>query len=74
MMPDMHDPHVKDKSIRCYVCSADLTEKSEKKSSKKKKDKNGIKPGLVLMKGDGTGFAAAGGNVTSQKEGTAFLV
>lgn len=67
------DPHKKDKSVRCYVCDADLTEKPKKEGKKEsKKDKDKPKPGLILIRSDGTGFSAAGGNVTTEKQGIAF--
>jgi nitric oxide synthase-interacting protein len=63
------DPHDQsDKSMQCYVCEADLTNKA--KPSKKDKDK--VHPGLVLIQSDGTGFSAGGGNVTTEKQGVAF--
>ncbi|KAK1756050.1 zinc finger containing protein [Echria macrotheca] len=55
---DHHDPHapeVDPNSIRCYVCEADLTEKS-------KEGKDKIKPGLVELRREGTGFSAGGAN------------
>lgn len=66
----MHDPHapeVDQGKLLCYVCEADLTEvKSKGKEGKgkegKEKDKEKIKPGLVEIKSEGTGFASVGGN------------
>ncbi|KAL7266397.1 hypothetical protein RUND412_011057 [Rhizina undulata] len=73
MKPVTDDPHDKgEKSIRCYVCDADITEKAGAKSSRKDKDKDRIRPGLVLIQSDGTGFSAGGGNVTTEKDGIAF--
>lgn len=69
------DPHdTSPKIITCFVCDENLSEFPEKKNGKKdkKKVKNGIKPGLVLIQSDGTGFSAGGGNVTTEKEGIAF--
>lgn len=69
--------------ILCYVCETDLTplppgsEKSgdangtPKKSKKKDKDKDAIRPGLVEISSEGTGFAGRGGNVGT-KTGVAF--
>jgi nitric oxide synthase-interacting protein len=63
-----NDPHDNtEKSMRCYVCGMDLTDNSE--SSKENKDK--VRPGLVLIQSDGTGFSA-GGKVTTEKQGIAF--
>lgn len=53
------DPHDKsDKVVTCYVCDTVLS------GSKRR--------GLVLIRCDGTGFSAGGGNVTTEKEGIAF--
>ncbi|KAF8466639.1 hypothetical protein BDZ91DRAFT_772070 [Kalaharituber pfeilii] len=65
------DPHDNsEKGVRCYVCDADLADK--KKGSKKDNDKEKIRPGLVLIQSDGTGFTAGGGIVTTEKQGIAF--
>lgn len=71
------DPHdTSPKIVTCYVCDENLSELSEKKNVKKDKrrgkERGGIKPGLVLIQSDGTGFSAGGGNVTTEKEGIAF--
>jgi nitric oxide synthase-interacting protein len=60
-----HDPHAPDvdpEAVRCYVCEADLTER---------KGKEKIRPGLVEIKREGTGYSAGG---TSQvtREGVSF--
>ncbi|CAK46182.1 hypothetical protein CBS63078_10006 [Aspergillus niger] len=62
--------------ILCYVCETDVTpSKDSNKDSgsgkKKKKDKEGIRPGLVEVSSEGTGFAGRGGNVAT-KSGVAF--
>ena len=61
--------------ILCYVCETDVTPSSDNKDSgsgkKKKKDKEGIRPGLVTVSSEGTGFAGRGGNVAT-KTGVAF--
>lgn len=69
--------------VLCYVCEADLTPQnpdkstngngsagSKKKSKKKEKDE-AIRPGLVEISSEGTGFAGRGGNVGT-KSGVAF--
>lgn len=69
--------------VLCYVCEADLTPRdsgnpaskdgsagSKKKSKKKDKDE-AIRPGLVEISSEGTGFAGRGGNVGT-KSGVAF--
>jgi len=48
-----------DEPVRCYVCEADLTEKKE---SAKKEGKEKIRPGLVELRREGTGFSAGGSN------------
>lgn len=70
------DPHSTDPSeseragkVFCYVCEADLTNKRASKEGKKDKDK--IRPGLVEISSEGTGFAGGGNNMAS-KSGTAF--
>lgn len=57
-------------TIRCYSCDADVTERPPKKSGDKK-DKEKIRPGVVELKSDGTGFSAGGTNEV-KKSGTAF--
>ncbi|KAK6348365.1 hypothetical protein TWF718_006161 [Orbilia javanica] len=76
------DPHAhfsgEEHRIQCSVCEADLSEPKPSKSSSKKKDKDkekdkdAIKPGLVQISSDGTGFTAGGGKVLAKKEMVAF--
>lgn len=61
------DPHKRGEHIHCYVCDADLTSKPTSK-----KNGDAPRPGLLLIRSDGTGFSAAGGNVTTEKQGIAF--
>ena len=70
------NPHSTDPSeserlgrIFCYVCETDLTGKKGSKEGKKDKEK--IRPGLVEISSEGTGFAGGGKNMAS-KSGTAF--
>lgn len=70
------DPHAKDNEedvrhgrMLCYVCEEDITEKKPKKDSKNEKEK--VRPGLVEISSEGTGFAGGGTNV-AKKAGTAF--
>jgi len=60
---DRHDPHAPESEpggMRCYVCDGDLAEKPGKKEGKADKEK--IKPGLVELRREGTGFSASGAN------------
>ncbi|KAJ9667004.1 hypothetical protein H2201_002837 [Coniosporium apollinis] len=67
--PDPHNPDHEVGVLRCYVCSEDLTDARSKKESKKDKDR--IKPGLVEVRSEGTGFAGGGKNIV-KREGVAF--
>lgn len=67
---DPHAPHVDQNAVQCYVCEADLSEKGGA-TSVKSKSKDQVKPGLVEIKSEGTGFSGAGGN-TVEKSGVAF--
>ncbi|KAI1212196.1 ENOS interacting protein [Annulohypoxylon truncatum] len=73
-----HDPHAvasEAEKVRCYVCEADLTEKSVNGNDTiekgKKKDKEKIRPGLVELRSEGTGFSAGGANQV-RKSGVSF--
>ncbi|KAI0180838.1 ENOS interacting protein [Hypoxylon sp. FL1284] len=71
-----HDPHApaaESGRVRCYVCDADLTEDGgdDREKKGKKKDKDRIRPGLVELRSEGTGFSAGGANQV-QKSGIAF--
>jgi nitric oxide synthase-interacting protein len=63
--------------VRCYVCEADLTEKNEpaKKEGKPegKPEKEKIRPGLVELRREGTGFSAGGSNQV-KKDAVTFTV
>lgn len=75
---DAHDEGPDPETIHCYVCDADLTtvpgtkEKDGKKKKKKDKEK-GLKPGLVEIRSEGTGYAS-GGKSLIKREGVAFQV
>jgi len=79
MRPTGHDPHADEpgadpNAVRCYVCDGDVTERSEtgKKAAKAAKaEKDKIKPGLVELRREGTGFSAGGTNQV-QKSGVSF--
>lgn len=55
--------------VRCFVCSAGLSDRKKNKS--KEKDGEKIRPGLVEISSEGTGFAG-GGRSMVKKSGTAF--
>ncbi|KAL8829980.1 MAG: hypothetical protein Q9191_001705 [Dirinaria sp. TL-2023a] len=76
------DPHALDqkhaaagRSVVCFVCETDLAPREEegkaKERKEKKKDKEALKPGLVEISSEGTGFAGGGRNMAT-KEGVAF--
>lgn len=61
--------------VRCYVCEADVTERPVKAKKGKdgvEKDKDKIRPGIVEISCEGTGFAGVGTNMT-KRDGVAFL-
>ncbi|GAB7346145.1 hypothetical protein MBLNU457_4892t1 [Dothideomycetes sp. NU457] len=68
---DAHDLDAEIGVVRCYVCQTDVTEskKSKKDKSEKKKDK--IRPGLVDISTEGTGFAGGGTNMV-KRSGVSF--
>ncbi|PBP27003.1 zinc finger containing protein [Diplocarpon rosae] len=66
---DPHAPEVDHHTVACYVCDTDLTEKKAKAvkgSDDQKADKEKIRPGLVELKCEGTGFASGGVNVVDR--------
>ena len=69
------DPHALERdggSVMCFVCDTDLTPREVRvKEKKEKKDKDALKPGLVEISSEGTGFAGGGKNMAT-KEGVAF--
>ncbi|KAK2744708.1 hypothetical protein FQN55_006627 [Onygenales sp. PD_40] len=76
--PDPHGTDPKDKELHgkvlCYVCETDVTERKaskEPKEGKKEKEKDKVRPGLVEISSEGTGFAGGGKNM-AKKKGTAF--
>ncbi|KAI1964632.1 hypothetical protein LOZ58_001317 [Ophidiomyces ophidiicola] len=73
--PDPHAKHSEEAELYgkmlCYVCETDITEEKLKKESRKHKEKDKIRPGLVEISSEGTGFAGGGTNF-AKKAGTAF--
>lgn len=69
--PDPHATDAKDKEMHgrvlCFVCETDVTERKGNKD----KDKGKVRPGLVTINSEGTGFAGGGANM-AKKAGTAF--
>ena len=69
------DPHVAEDELHgrmlCYVCETDITEHPPTKQKPKEKGKDKIRPGIVEISSEGTGFAGGGNNV-AKREGTAF--
>lgn len=71
------DPHARETDelhgrILCYVCETDITEKKARTGKKEKShNKEKIRPGLVMISSEGTGFAGGGENI-AKREGTAF--
>ena len=74
------DPHASpteqgEKSrVVCYVCETDLSYKKTKTKEGEdgaKAEKGAVKPGLVELRSEGTGFAGGGDNMV-QRNGVAF--
>lgn len=57
--------------VRCYVCESDLTSMEGETDTAPKNVKERIRPGLVEITSEGTGFASTGTNKI-EKEGVAF--
>ncbi len=76
-LPDPHASPVKQQEtgkVVCYVCETDLSSKktrSKKEDDGAKPEKAAVKPGLVELRSEGTGFAGGGINMT-QRQGVAF--
>lgn len=75
--PDPHaSPTDKEEKNRvvCYVCETDLSGKTSKAKEGEdgiKADKGAVKPGVVELRSEGTGFAGGGDNMV-QRKGVAF--
>lgn len=57
--------------VLCYVCETDITPTKSSKNKHKEEKHNKIRPGLVEIKSEGTGFAKGGSNM-AKKQGVAF--
>ncbi|CAK7566333.1 MAG: hypothetical protein SEPTF4163_004273 [Sporothrix epigloea] len=77
---DPHAPPGTTGTVRCYVCEADLEgdadngregKAKKEKRDKKERKKERIKPGLVDLRSEGTGFSAGGASEV-KKNGLAF--
>ena len=82
MSPDKGppDPHAssteqKEKNrVVCYVCETDLSNrktKTKEGEDRAKAEKGAVKPGMVELRSEGTGFAGGGDNMV-QRNGVAF--
>ncbi|KAK8238528.1 hypothetical protein HDK90DRAFT_502879 [Phyllosticta capitalensis] len=80
LKPEAHDPHASPSAdsgnvgvVRCYVCEEVVGGEASKskKDKKEKKKKDALKPGLVEIRCEGTGFAG-GGKAVVEKKGVAF--
>lgn len=70
--PDPHQPKSDHDRIRCYVCETDLTDRKVKDGAKEgKEEKERMKPGIVMISSEGTGFAGGGQNM-AKRQGVAF--
>ena len=63
------DPHTtaREDHLTCYVCDIDLCGSHHEKDG----EKASLKPGLVEIKSEGTGFAGGGINM-AKRQGVAF--
>jgi len=68
---DAHDQEAEIGVIRCYVCQTNVTESKKSKKDKDKKQKDKIRPGLVDISTEGTGFAGGGTNMV-KRSGVSF--
>lgn len=59
-----------EEKVLCYVCETDVTERKPSKKEKEK-GKEKIRPGCIRINCEGTGFAGGGNNI-AKKSGTAF--
>lgn len=67
---DTHAAAADQGKVVCFVCDADLTEK-KLAAGKEKPGKEKIRPGIVEINSEGTGFASAGDSLV-KKDGVSF--
>ncbi|KAJ8119271.1 hypothetical protein O1611_g10643 [Lasiodiplodia mahajangana] len=77
MKPNKHDPHAAEPDVlRCYVCDIDLSDRKDRNHGEnpkgKKKDRDRIRPGLVELRCEGTGYSASGANQVHKDAIAAF--
>lgn len=73
------DPHAsptnqEENRVVCYICETDLSSKKTKAKEGEdgvKSEKGAVKPGMVELRSEGTGFAGGGDNMV-QRKGVAF--
>jgi nitric oxide synthase-interacting protein len=70
--PHAHEPDSKEKhgKVSCYVCETEVTEQ-KRKPGMGKEGKEKLRPGLLEISCEGTGFAGGGMNMT-KREGVSF--
>ncbi|OAL48158.1 hypothetical protein IQ07DRAFT_570542 [Pyrenochaeta sp. DS3sAY3a] len=70
---DTAEAEAEAQSLHCYVCDADLSGVGGVGKKRKKEKEGAVKPGLVQIRSEGTGFAS-GGQAMAKRQGVAFQV
>lgn len=68
---DTHAAAADQGKVLCFVCEADLTERNLDVGKGEKVGKEKIRPGIVEINSEGTGFASAGDSLV-KKDGVSF--